>query len=458
MSGSEVSRLRFIYTLSLCGLLLPCWGQSSPITSPREGRKVPGEGNAVDPSGLEQYEDMDMHEFLGQFFYMFNLTEPGPRPRPPATRLEPPEYMLELYNRFANDRSAEPSANIVRSFKNEGSSFHGVMSRGVKTHPLLFNVSLPHHEHVILSELHLYLLVQQHRHRHARVNCKITIFERGEGELWRMRGTSRKDEADLEDVEELASKYANVKDGGWEVLDLTDAVHRWRKSESTTHWLEVRIENLNADGNESQMKGDEYENMALADLDVDRSPGGKHTPVLIIFSDDQSKDHREEKRRLNGMITEETALRGDSDKWETAGEEDEEQQNEEGHLTQVRSNPIYDNTPRIRRHAAGDHCKRRSMYVEFKDIGWDKWILAPPGYEAYECKGVCSFPLPPEVTPTRHAMIQVLANLKSPQKVTKPCCVPTKLDPISLLYQNDNGVVTYEHKYEGMVVAECGCR
>lgn len=35
-------------------------------------------------------------------------------------KVEPPEYMLELYNKFAMDRTTMPSANIVRSFKNEG--------------------------------------------------------------------------------------------------------------------------------------------------------------------------------------------------------------------------------------------------------------------------------------------------------------------------------------------------
>lgn len=35
-------------------------------------------------------------------------------------KVDTPEYMLELYNRFARDKTLLPSANIVRSFKNEG--------------------------------------------------------------------------------------------------------------------------------------------------------------------------------------------------------------------------------------------------------------------------------------------------------------------------------------------------
>lgn len=56
-----------------------------------------------------------------QFLRTFNLSGLGSPSLPPRnTREEPPEYMMELYNRFANDRTSMPTANIIRSFKNEG--------------------------------------------------------------------------------------------------------------------------------------------------------------------------------------------------------------------------------------------------------------------------------------------------------------------------------------------------
>uniref|UniRef100_UPI003A9A66FF Bone morphogenetic protein 10 n=1 Tax=Homo sapiens TaxID=9606 RepID=UPI003A9A66FF len=105
----------------------------------------------------------------------------------------------------------------------------------------------------------------------------------------------------------------------------------------------------------------------------------------------------------------------------------------------------------------GNYCKRTPLYIDFKEIGWDSWIIAPPGYEAYECRGVCFFPLAEHLTPTKHAIIQTLVHLKNSQKASKACCVPTKLEPISILYL-DKGVVTLKYKYEGMAVSECGCR
>ncbi|KAF5899038.1 bone morphogenetic protein 10-like, partial [Clarias magur] len=102
-------------------------GDASPISSPERHRTAPGlddgRGGVVDPSLIEQNGEVDMQNLLetlrGQFLRTFNLTGHGPPMQPGAPRVQPPEYMLELYNRFANDRTSMPSANIVRSFKNE---------------------------------------------------------------------------------------------------------------------------------------------------------------------------------------------------------------------------------------------------------------------------------------------------------------------------------------------------
>lgn len=35
-------------------------------------------------------------------------------------------------------------------------------------------------------------------------------------------------------------------------------------------------------------------------------------------------------------------------------------------------------------------CCREKMYISFADIGWDDWIIHPPGYDAYFCRGACT--------------------------------------------------------------------
>ncbi|XP_072515192.1 bone morphogenetic protein 10-like [Salminus brasiliensis] len=454
----ELATLGYARTIILCILLLLRWGQASPIPSLEE----PWSLGPADLSLLDQDDNVDAQALLGQFLYMLNLTEQGPAPRPRAARVEPPEYMLELYNHYANDRSTMPEANIARSFKNEDSSPPGVTSRGVRTYPLMFNISVPRHERVTAAELRLYMLVHRDPGRYG-VDWKVTVFEM-QGEGASPLGDGGKSDNGLIGMQEIASGHGQRKDSGWEVFVLTSAVLRWRKLEGTSHWLELHVESLTNDATEGQLwDKDEGDGASLIGLDIDTSPEGKHEPVLIVFSDKEDENQLKNNGEQPGKMEQKFTERPDNDLpnpnglWDHEKDEEEKQQDEALYM-QMRSNVIYNSAPRTRRNAKGNHCKRTSLYVEFKDIGWDSWILAPPGFEAYTCHGACSYPMSSQVTPTKHAIIQTLVNLKSPQKASQACCVPTKLDPISLLYVNENGHVIFQHKYEGMVVAECGCR
>ena len=99
-------------------------------------------------------------------------------------------------------------------------------------------------------------------------------------------------------------------------------------------------------------------------------------------------------------------------------------------------------------------CHLERMYVNFGDIGYSTWIVSPEGYPAGRCVGSCDFPFR-RVTP--HGIIQYLMHRRHVNRVGKPCCVPTKLGPISLLYYERNSL-TYKYNYEGLQVLECGCR
>lgn len=39
-------------------------------------------------------------------------------------------------------------------------------------------------------------------------------------------------------------------------------------------------------------------------------------------------------------------------------------------------------------------CSRRYLRVDFTDIGWSEWVLAPKSFDAYYCAGTCGFPIP----------------------------------------------------------------
>ncbi|KAK5622906.1 hypothetical protein CRENBAI_022707 [Crenichthys baileyi] len=102
-------------------------------------------------------------------------------------------------------------------------------------------------------------------------------------------------------------------------------------------------------------------------------------------------------------------------------------------------------------------CKARRLYIDFKDVGWQDWIIAPHGYMANYCHGECPFPLSESLNGTNHAILQTLVHSLDPQGTPQPCCVPIRLSPISMLYYDNNDNVVLRH-YQDMVVDECGCR
>lgn len=114
-----------------------------------------------------------------------------------------------------------------------------------------------------------------------------------------------------------------------------------------------------------------------------------------------------------------------------------------------------DNPPH-RANASGE-CSRLELFVDFEQIGWSSWIIAPKGYPAYFCKGHCNFPLGQSQRPTNHATVQsIVHELNLAPDVGKPCCVPTSLLNVPLLFYDDNDNVVLR-MYEDMVADSCGC-
>lgn len=111
---------------------------------------------------------------------------------------------------------------------------------------------------------------------------------------------------------------------------------------------------------------------------------------------------------------------------------------------------------KLRRKDGKELCRRHELYVDFTEVGWNDWIVAPPGYKAYYCSGDCPFPLSDHLNSTNHAVVQTLMNSVHPQSVPKACCVPTSLNSMSMLYLDENKVVL--KNYQDMAVLGCGCR
>uniref|UniRef100_A0A671L8S7 Growth/differentiation factor 8 n=3 Tax=Sinocyclocheilus TaxID=75365 RepID=A0A671L8S7_9TELE len=94
-------------------------------------------------------------------------------------------------------------------------------------------------------------------------------------------------------------------------------------------------------------------------------------------------------------------------------------------------------------------CCRYPLTVDFEDFGWD-WIIAPKRYKANYCSGECDF-MHLQKYPHTH-----LVNKANPRGTAGPCCTPTKMSPINMLYFNGKEQIIYG-KIPSMVVDRCGC-
>lgn len=136
---------------------------------------------------------------------------------------------------------------------------------------------------------------------------------------------------------------------------------------------------------------------------------------------------------------------------------------DDGHYKMATANRIMDRRARRaaqrknRRKDGRENCRRHALYVDFADVGWNDWIVAPPGYDAYYCKGDCPTFLADHLNSTNHAIVQTLFNSMNPKMVPKACCVPTQLSSISMLYLDEENKVVLKN-YQDMAVIGCGCR
>lgn len=200
----------------------------------------------------------------------------------------------------------------------------------------------------------------------------------------------------------LDSRTVDIRTDGWESFDVLPALQRWKESPGRNYGLYIEIRNTNKD---SVAEAQHFR------LKRKRRSAGAEEPVLVTYTDD-GKSRKRSKRAA-----------------------------ERKH----------------KRKGRRDNCRRQSLYVDFSDVGWNDWIVAPPGYHAYYCHGDCPFPLPDHLNTTNHAIVQTLVNSVNPSAVPRACCVPTELSSISMLYIDEYDKVVLKN-YHDMVVEACGCR
>uniref|UniRef100_A0A8C3GBI9 Growth differentiation factor 2 n=1 Tax=Cyclopterus lumpus TaxID=8103 RepID=A0A8C3GBI9_CYCLU len=341
------------------------------------------------------------------------------------SKICPPQFMMELYNKYASDSSANPQSDVIRSFTVQDIPLS--VTNGTKSkHRLQFNVSLPNHEKITTAELQLFFFPEARSRVHSHISkATIKVYQVDYNDF-----TST--------TQLLVGKEVTGLESTWETFDVTTAIQSWTKSGHGATVFDVVVDRKNCGASKGGEEGAGCLNMSV-------SVGDNTSAALIVFSDELGSRRRETKKELKEMILheEETILHSGAD-WNKGDQ---------------LSNEIPDvqHPRRPKRKAEGEYCQRTSLKVNFRDIGWNSWIVAPPEYDAFECRGLCYHPLTDESTPSKHALIQTLMNIRNPKKANMACCVPIKLDPITVMYL-ENGRITIRYLYEEMKVAECGCR
>ncbi|XP_071454667.1 protein decapentaplegic-like [Hetaerina americana] len=201
------------------------------------------------------------------------------------------------------------------------------------------------------------------------------------------------------------------------ILDVLPAVERWRISSKANHGVLVEVVPYgNGVSSSVQSPAPHVRLRRSAEPEDDAtSPWAREQPLLLTYTDD-GKGRSERTRRA-------------------AQHQSRKHKRKDGR----------------------ENCRRHQLYVDFADVGWNDWIVAPPGYDAYYCHGDCPFPLADHLNSTNHAIVQTLVNSVNPSAVPKACCVPTALTSISMLYLDEDNKVVLKN-YQDMAVLGCGCR
>lgn len=230
----------------------------------------------------------------------------------------------------------------------------------------------------------------------------------------------------------IDSKSVKINGNGTLSLDVMPAVERWLKVPRHNHGLLIHVSSSSS-VNLTSTPEHRHVRLRRSAADTTEATDGadgddewqQQQPLLMTYSD----DGRHKPRSVRDAVA-------------TTGNMPPRSRRAPGRSRSKRPRNI---------------CQRFPLYVDFSDVGWSDWIVAPPGYDAYYCSGECQFPIADHLNTTNHAIVQTLVNSISPTSVPKACCVPTQLSSICMLYLDDQSKVVLKN-YQDMTVVGCGCR
>ncbi|XP_045929843.1 bone morphogenetic protein 16 [Micropterus dolomieu] len=401
-------------------------------------------------------------------------SQPNPRPGVPV-----PRYLLDLY-RFHQQQYhlvedplfSFPShhiqqANTVRSFHHNEPLGDGPIAEDRKRVHISFNISsIPQDERVLSAELRL---LRSERASLGPGAHRLNLY---------LSEHHEDPEPTLLETRLLTTGLHSHKASGfWEAFSLnTELLHQaFAGTGSLGFLLEVRPENSNTSLPEQEEKHKEEHLRVRRSVGQDEHSWAQERPLLVTYSHDgRGEPLVKHGRRTPGGGQRMRGRKGTIERARSSSKGRNRDQawgrakkmgytapgwgGDKGGLNWSESGRVKRNNGRAAKlkRLSRNRCRRHPLYVDFNDVGWHKWIIAPSGYDAFFCLGECRFPLADHMNSSSHAMVQTLVNSVN-GAVPRACCVPTSLSPIALLYLDPQDRVVLKN-YQDMVVEGCGCR
>ncbi|KAK2820886.1 hypothetical protein Q5P01_023845 [Channa striata] len=370
-----------------------------PLNNDIQSGEPEGFRSQLSKENLLEEKDTDsrMENLLGSmkegFLRKLNLSDVPQEHR----KIFPPQFMMELYNKYASDNLAIPQSDVIRSFSVQDitlSETNGTKSK----YRLHFNISIPSHEKISRAELQLFFFLDS--------MSSVTSHS--------FKTTVKVYNVDCNDLismtQPLVGKEVTGSPSTWETLDVTTAVQNWSKTTNGEGVFDVVVDQKDCVVPDSRKEGAGCSHLSV-------SIGDNTSAALMVFSDDVGNRRRESKEELREMILheEDSILHSGAD-WNRGG--------------QLSNEILEAQYPRReKRKAEREYCRRTSLKVNFKDIGWDSWIVAPPEYDAFECRGFCYHPLTDEFNPIQTRSYPDPDQHQEPQEGQYGMLCPHKAGP-----------------------------
>ena len=221
---------------------------------------------------------------------------------------------------------------------------------------LTFNVSsISSREVVNLAELRVFTLIELDKN----------VYYFGVDRVVSLYDVITEAETSTTKYKLISSRTVHGRLSAWETFNVTSAVERWVNSGNPIHKIEIRLENV-------------WWGFTFGSMDLETFPNDSKEPLLLVYSDDNSK-HSEHMDERHELISHEISSHSISPNAKTGVRHNKPsdiylENASEGKLSrQKRSKPF-------RRSSA---CRRRPMFVDFEDINWHTWIIAPRGYQVF---------------------------------------------------------------------------